>query len=80
MRGSKSKSTTKQKRQAKHIEEGAKKRGYSTKRAGRVAYATVNKEDSGGKKSGTGRGKTRKLSASRSGGKRGGRKGSRPKR
>ena len=69
-RGSKAKYTSKQKRQAHHIEEGAKKRGYSAKRAAQIGYATVNKQDKGGKKSGSGRGKTSSKSSSREGGRR----------
>jgi plasmid stabilization system protein ParE len=49
-RGSKSKYTGKQKRQAEHIEEGYKKRGTSKKEAERRAWATVNRETGGGKK------------------------------
>jgi hypothetical protein len=67
-RGSKSKYTSKQRRQAHQIEEGAKKRGYSSERAAQIGYATVNKQDKGGKKSGTGRGKTRSTASSRKGG------------
>jgi hypothetical protein len=67
-RGSKSKYTSKQKRQAHHIEESAKKRGKSSKTAARIAYATVNKQDGGGKKSGSGRGRKSNKSASRRGG------------
>jgi hypothetical protein len=49
--GSKAKYTSKQKRQAEHIEESAKKSGKSTKRAQQIAWATVNKETGGaGKK------------------------------
>ena len=69
-RGSKSKYTSKQKRQAHHIEESAKKRSYSGKRAAQIGYATVNKQDKGGKKSGSGRGKARSTASSRKGGKR----------
>ena len=69
-RGSKSKYTSKQKRQAHHIEESAKKRGYSSKRAAQIGYATVNKQDGGGKKSGSGRGKKRSTASSRRGGQR----------
>lgn len=54
-RGSKSKYTDKQKREAEHIEEGYEKRGTSKKEAERRAWATVNKESGGGKKSGSGR-------------------------
>lgn len=49
-RGSKATYTSKQKRQAAHIEAAAKKRGRSTKTAERIAWATVNKQDGGGKK------------------------------
>lgn len=66
--GSKFKYTTKQKRQARHIEAGAKKRGYSAKRAAQIGYATVNKQDHGGKKSGSGRGKKSNTASSRIGG------------
>jgi len=54
-RGDKSSYTDKQKRQAHHIEESEGKRGYSPTRAKQIAYATVNKESGGGKKSGSGR-------------------------
>ena len=70
--GDKSSYTDKQKRQARHIEEGYEKRGLSEKEAARRAWATVNKETGGGKKSGSGRGKTTNRSASRKGGKKGG--------
>ena len=55
MQGSKAKYTAKQKRQARHIEASEKKRGVSSKRAAQIGYATVNKNDGGGKKSGSGR-------------------------
>ena len=71
-RGDKSKYTDKQKRQAEHIEEGYEKRGVSNKEAERRAWATVNKESHGGKKSGSGRAKTESHSASKKGGKKGG--------
>ncbi len=67
-RGSKKSYTSKQRRQASHIEDSAKKSGKSTKRAKQIAYATVNKQDGGGKKSGSGRGKTRSTASSRKGG------------
>ncbi len=54
-RGDKSAYTDKQKRQARHIEESEKRSGRSSKSAARIAYATVNKQDGGGKKSGSGR-------------------------
>lgn len=53
--GDQSASTSKQKRQARHIEAGYEKRGLSTKEAARRARATVNKESGGGKKKGSGR-------------------------
>jgi plasmid stabilization system protein ParE len=51
-RGDKSKYTDKQKRQASHIEEGYEKKGLSEDEAERRAWATVNKQDGGGKKGG----------------------------
>jgi plasmid stabilization system protein ParE len=73
-RGEKSSYTSKQKRQAEHIEEGYEDKGVSKKEAESRAWATVNKESGGGKKSGSGRGKTGNKSASRKGGKKAGRK------
>ena len=54
-RGDKSKYTDKQERKADHIAESYADRGVSEKEAARRAWATVNKEDGGGKKSGSGR-------------------------
>lgn len=54
-RGDKSAYTDKQKRQAEHIEESERKAGRSEHDAERIAWATVNKQDGGGKKSGSGR-------------------------
>ena len=71
-RGDKSAYTDKQKRKAEHIEEGYEKRGVSSKEAARRAWATVNKESGGGKKSGSGRGKTESHASSRKGGRIGG--------
>ena len=71
-RGDKSSYTDKQKRQAEHIEEGYENRGVSHGEAERRAWATVNKETHGGKKSGSGRGKKEDHSPSRKGGKLGG--------
>jgi plasmid stabilization system protein ParE len=71
-RGDKSSYTDKQKRQAEHIEEGYKERDVSEKEAERRAWATVNKESGGGKKSGSGRGKKTSHASSRKGGKKGG--------
>ena len=73
-RGDKGKYTDKQKRKAEHIEEGYKDRGVSTKEAEARAWATVNKESGGGKKSGSGRGKKESHASSRKGGKKGGKK------
>jgi len=56
--GDKSSYTDKQKRQAEHIEAGYEKKGLSTKTAEARAWATVNKLDGGGKKSGSGRKRT----------------------
>lgn len=72
-RGSKSKYTSKQKRQAEHIAEGYEDRGTSKGEAKRRAWATVNKSSGGGKKSGSGRGRKTNKSPSKSGGKKGGR-------
>jgi len=71
-RGDKSSYTSKQKRKAEHIEEGYEKRGVSKKEAESRAWATVNKEDKGGKKSGSGRGKKSSKTSSRKGGRKGG--------
>lgn len=71
-RGDKSRYTNKQKRQAEHIEEGYEKRGASKKTAERRAWATVNKISGGGKKAGSGRGKTENKSPTRKGGRLGG--------
>ena len=67
--GDKSKYTDKQERKAEHIEEGYEKRGLGKKEAERRAWATVNKESGGGKKSGSGRGKKTSHASSRKGGK-----------
>ncbi|HZP66627.1 MAG TPA: hypothetical protein VFB32_09980 [Rudaea sp.] len=64
-RGDKSSYTSKQKRQAEHIEEGYKKRGVSAKTAAKRAWATVNKETGGGKKKSAG--KKRAAAKKRSG-------------
>jgi plasmid stabilization system protein ParE len=70
--GDKSKYTSKQKRQAEHIEEGYEKRGTSTKEAERRAWATVNKTTGGGKKSGSGRGKKTSNAPAKKGGRKSG--------
>lgn len=71
--GDKSKYTSKQKRQAEHIEEGYEKRGTPKEEAERRAWATVNKMDKGGKKpGGSGRGKKTDKSPAKKGGRKGG--------
>jgi hypothetical protein len=71
-RGDKSAYTSKQKRQAEHIEKGYEKRGTGKKEAERRAWATVNKMEGGGKKSGSGRGKKVNKAPAKKGGKLGG--------
>jgi plasmid stabilization system protein ParE len=71
-RGDKGAYTDKQKRKAEHIEDSYEERGVSKKTAEARAWATVNKESGGGKKSGSGRGKKENRSASKKGGKKGG--------
>lgn len=70
--GDKSSYTAKQKRKAEHIEEGYEDRGVGKKEAERRAWATVNKMDHGGKKTGSGRGKAENKEPARKGGRRGG--------
>ena len=53
--GDKSSYTDKQKRQAEHIEASYEKKGLGVKTSVARAWATVNKQDGGGKKSGSGR-------------------------
>jgi plasmid stabilization system protein ParE len=48
--------TDKQERKAKHIEEGYEDRGVSKKVAKARAWATVNKQDAGGNRRGSGKG------------------------
>jgi plasmid stabilization system protein ParE len=55
-RGDKSKYTDKQERKADHIAESYEARGVPEKEAEQRAWATVNKDDGGGKKAGSGRG------------------------
>ncbi|WP_122464996.1 plasmid stabilization protein [Brevundimonas lutea] len=72
-RGDKSKYTDKQERKADHIAEGYEKRGVSEKEAERRAWATVNKDDGGGKQpGGSGRGKNTGHPAAKTGGRKGG--------
>lgn len=67
-RGSKDKYTDKQKRKAEHIEEGYLEKGVSRGEAESRAWATVNKMDGGGKKSGSGRGKPVNMEPASKGG------------
>jgi len=73
-KGDKGKYTDKQKRKAEHIEEGYEDKGVSKKEAESRAWATVNKESGGGKKSGSGRGKKGNKKSSKKGGKKSGKK------
>lgn len=72
-RGSKRSYTSKQKRQAAKIEASAKRSGTSSRRAKQIGWATVNKQDGGGKKSGSGRGRARTKTSAKRGGRRAGR-------
>jgi plasmid stabilization system protein ParE len=72
-RGDKSKYTDKQERKADHIAQGYEHRGVPEKEAERRAWATVNKDDGGGKKAGgSGRGNATGHPASHRGGELGG--------
>jgi plasmid stabilization system protein ParE len=70
--GDKSAYTDKQKRKAEHIEESYEKKGVGKEEAERRAWASVNKDDGGGKKSGSGRGKDTGHPAAHKGGEKGG--------
>src|SRR5271163_2577762 len=68
-RGDKSKYTDKQERKAEHIEESYESRGVPEKEAERRAWATVNKNDGGGKNpGGSGRGRSTGHPAAHKGG------------
>ncbi|MCX7585699.1 plasmid stabilization protein [Phenylobacterium sp. 58.2.17] len=72
-RGDKSKYTGKQERKADHIAQGYEARGVPEKEAERRAWATVNKDDGGGKApGGSGRGKHTDHPAAHKGGRKGG--------
>ena len=72
-RGDKSKYTDKQERKADHIAESYEKKGVSDKEAKSRAWATVNKDDGGGKQpGGSGRGKSTGHPAAHKGGEKGG--------
>ncbi|MGB3336395.1 MAG: plasmid stabilization protein [Devosia sp.] len=70
--GDKSAYTDKQKRKAAAIEESYEERGVSHKEAEARAWATVNQDDGGGKKSGSGKGKDTGHPAAHKGGEKGG--------
>ena len=55
--------TAKQDRKAEHIAEGYRKDGVSKKEAESRAWATVNKQDGGGKNDGAGRSRSRSAAA-----------------
>ena len=72
-RGDKSKYTDKQERKADHIAESYEARGVSEDEAERRAWATVNKDDGGGKRpGGSGRGAHTGHPAAHKGGRKGG--------
>jgi hypothetical protein len=72
-RGDKSTYTDKQERKAQHIEQSYESRGVPEKEAERRAWATVNKDDGGGKRAGgSGRGKSTGHPAAHKGGRIGG--------
>jgi plasmid stabilization system protein ParE len=72
-RGDKSKYTDKQDRKAEHIAQSYEERGIDEKEAERRAWATVNKDDGGGKRAGgSGQGKDTGHPAAHRGGKLGG--------
>jgi plasmid stabilization system protein ParE len=72
-RGDKSKYTDKQDRKADHIAESYEQRGVPEAEAERRAWATVNKDDGGGKKAGgSGRGAETGHPAAHKGGRTGG--------
>jgi len=72
--GDKSKYAGKQERKADHIAESYEDRGVPEKEAKRRAWATVNKDDGGGKEpGGSGRGKSTGHPAAHKGGQIGGR-------
>ncbi len=71
-RGDKMRYTDKQIRKADHITESYESRGVPEDEAERRVWATANKDSGGGKKSGSGRGKSESHASSRKGGSLGG--------
>ena len=61
--GDKTAYTDKQRRKAAEIEKGYETQSRSPKEAERIAWATVNKQDGGGKESGSGRSRSRSEAA-----------------
>ena len=61
--GDKDAYTDRQKRKAEHIEESYEARGTPPEEAERRAWATVNKQEGGGKQSGSGRKSAAKTGA-----------------
>ncbi|MDR7124269.1 type II toxin-antitoxin system RelE/ParE family toxin [Pseudotabrizicola sp. 4114] len=70
--GDKTKYTDKQKRKAEHIADSYEERGVEAEEAEKRAWATVNKDDGGGNKSGSGRGTHTGNPAAKKGGEKGG--------
>lgn len=66
-RGDKSAYSSKQRRQAEHIEESERKQGRSEEAAERIAWATVNKQDGGAR--GNARKTAKKAAAKKTAGK-----------
>lgn len=66
--GDKSAYTDKQKRQAEHIKQSYIKSGLSEDEAEERAWATINKQDGGGKKSGAGRANAKTKAPTKRGG------------
>lgn len=71
-RGDKSKYTDKQQRKADHIADSYESRGVPEEEAKQRAWATVNKDDGGGKKGGSGTGAHTGNPAAHRGGRKGG--------
>ncbi len=72
-RGDKSKYSDQQERKADHIADSYENRGVPEKEAERRAWATVNKDDGGGKRSDSGVGAQTGHPAANKGGEKGGR-------
>jgi hypothetical protein len=64
-RGDKSAYTAKQKRQAEHIEKSYERKHVPKEEAEARAWATVNKQDGGGKRSGSGKSSRKKTAKKR---------------